>query len=190
MNTKDENMVFNRIAEIQKSFHGLITEFGEKHIIEILNSRFGLSRQDSGQLLRFMQNMEEGVPYDLVPPDRFFKPAPSQMSLGVLKKHASKIRIERDEIKYLIEQSRLLSGEVLKKLKDFWPKKYWDMLVGNKIYYLNKTYIVEFSGEDDLEGFNDDLYDDKNKLTSGLIANNIIAERWNSTPSTIESYCK
>jgi hypothetical protein len=190
MNTKDENMVFNRIAEIQKSFNGLITEFGEKHIIEILNSQFGLSSQDSKQFFRITQKMVNGVPNDAIPDDWFFKPAPSQMRLGILKKRKSQIRRERDEIKYLIEQTRLLSDEVLKKLKDFWPKKYWDMLVGNKIYYLNKSYIVEFSGEDDLEGFDDDLYDDNHKLTSELIANNIIAERWNSTPSTIESYCK
>jgi len=190
MNAKDTKMIFDRIAEIQISVQELIDEFGEKKISTILNSQFGLSRQDSRQLIRIIQDMEEGVPYDFEPPDCFFKPAPLHMNIGILKKHASKIRSERDEIKYLIEQTRLLSDEVLKKLKDFWPKKYWDMLVGNKIYYLNKTSIVELSGEDDMEGFDDDLYDDKNKLTSGLIANNIIAERWNSTPSTIESYCK
>jgi len=190
MNTQDEKTIFNKIVEIKKSVNELIAEFGEKNINAILNNHFGLSRQDSKQLLQIIQDMEEGVPHDALPDDWFFKPAPSQRSSGILKKSKSKIRRERDEVQYTVEKFRKLSGEVLKRMEDFWPKKYWDMLVGNKIYYLNKSYIVEFSGEDDLEGFDDDLYDDKNKLTSVHIANNIIAERWNSTPSTIESYCK
>jgi len=190
MNTQDEKMIYNHIAEIRELVQGLIAKFGEKDLCVVLNNQFGLSRQDSKQLLQIIQDMEEGVPHDALPDDWFFKPAPSQRSSGILKKSKSKIRRERDEVQYTVEKFRKLSGEVLKRMEDFWPKKYWDMLVGNKIYYLNKSYIVEFSGEDDLEGFDDDLYDEKNKLSSVQIANNIIAERWDSTPSTIESYCK
>lgn len=190
MSTKDENVVFNKMAEIQKTIHGLINKYGERYIIKILNCHFGLSSRDSRQLLRITQDMVAGIPHDALPDDWFFKPAPSQMRRGTLKKRKPQIRRERNEIKRTINKFRKLSGEDLKKMEVFWPKKYWDMLVGNKIYYLNKSHIVEFSGQDDSEGFNDDLYDDKNKLTSVQIANNIIAERWNSTPRTIESYCK
>jgi len=53
-----------------------------------------------------------------------------------------------------------------------------------------KGNIVDFDGEEDEVDFDGETYNENQKMPSALIANNIIAERWNSTPNTIETYCK
>ncbi|CAB1056984.1 hypothetical protein D1BOALGB6SA_1723 [Olavius sp. associated proteobacterium Delta 1] len=190
MNTKDENMVFSKIADIQKSIHALIAEFSEKQIISILNSQFGLSSQDSRQLLRITQDMVASIPNDALPEDWFFKPAPSQMRLGVIKKYKSKIRNQRNEVQCTVDKFRKLSDEQRDKVLNYWPKKYWNALQGNLVYCDIKGNIVDFDGEEDEVDFDGETYNENQKMPSALIANNIIAERWNSTPNTIETYCK
>lgn len=190
MKTQDEKMIFNKLAEIQKSVQELIDEFGEKNINDILNNQFGLSHQDSWQLLDITQDMIKGVPHDALPDDWFFKSAPSQMSSGVLKKYKSKIRSQRDEVQYTVEKFRKLANEQRDKVLKRWPKKYWNALQGNLVYCDVKGNLVDFDGEEDEVDFDGETYNESRKMPSSLIANNIIAERWNSTPSTIETYCK
>jgi len=190
MNTQDEKIIFNKIAEIQKSVQELIDDFGEKNINAILNNQFGLSRQDSAHLLRIAQDMVEGVPHDALPEDWFFKNAPSQRSTGILKKHKSEIRRQREDVQYTIEKFRKLSDEQRDKVLYRWPKKYWNALQGNLVFCDVKGNIVDFDGEEDEVDFDGETYNENRKMPSSLIANNIIAERWNSTPSTIDTYCK
>ena len=142
MNAKDAKIIFNHIADTHKLVQGLIAKFGEKDLCEVLNNQFGLSRQDSRQLLHIAQDMVEGVPHDALPGDWFFKPAPSQMSTGILKKHKSEIRRQREDVQYTIEKFRKLSDEQRDKVLYRWPKKYWNALQGNLVFCDVKGNII------------------------------------------------
>ena len=190
MNKKDENVVFNKTAEIQKTINGLINKYGEKYIIEILNSQFGLSSRDSRQLLRIAQDMVEGIPHDALPENWFFRPAPSQMRRGILKKRKPQIRREQDEVQHTIDKFRKLPDEQRDKVLNRWRKKYRNALQGKLAYCDIKGNLVDFEGDEDEVDFDGETYNEDRKMPSSLISNNIIAERWDSTPSTIETYCK
>lgn len=160
----NKNKVYKEISKFQKAI--------EKSI-------------DKDILAQIIEDIIRRLDSDILPSDWFFKSAKvynqkyAQEQKRSSKKskekelketliqHSSKIRLERDEIKYTIEQFWELPDNIKEVLLDRWPSEYR--------IYINKEPID--TGDEMIDNY-----------TATYIADIILAKRYKSTPGTIYKY--
>jgi hypothetical protein len=187
MTRKDEERTYKRIAKLKLKFDQDIDRLGTEKLMEILMVKFALNENQASDFMDLISEMVPDVSYEAIPEDWFFEVRVHRVgdTYSVSKKDDSKrggpirckslkkftkdIREERDIIRDTIRLTWKLSDEKKHAVIERWKEEYRG--------YLNKIPVT--------------LPDNELKVLSATdIANRIVAKRYSSTESSIESYAK
>lgn len=167
-----KDTIYDKISQRKKEIDKYIIRLGERNVMRILQEQFALSRKDSSEFIRIIQDMVCGLNYEALPCEWFFRDFIDikNHTLTPLTKYAHRIRREGTEISHSIEQFRKLPDDVRDSaLERWWPKEY--------LKYLQQEGI-------DRRGKSCDQFN----VTE--ITNIILAKRYGCEPNTIETYRK
>jgi hypothetical protein len=166
MKRKYDDLAFNRIKNLVEEFNKSIYQIGALEIIDILYDQFALPNKKATTLINIIMEMIPGVSCDVIPKDWFFvKRLKTPKSIRIMR---SKIREQRDQIKDCIKAFWKLPGEAQLKIIEMWPEKFHPHLLKKGI--ITGEELVVYS--------------------AAQIANLILAEQYDTTPTTINSYAK
>jgi hypothetical protein len=185
------------ISELKNQIGNVSDRRRKKSLLKVFQEHFCLYDDEAKAFLENLDRIVCGATYEALPPGFLSEPLPElpfrqRPPKGTpiqrwrsrktppkdqpLKRYAHRIRSERDELKDAIEEFWKLPDEptvcLLEKWKSHLPKpfKKW------------RGYLLRLpvdTGDEILEDY-----------PAAYVANEIIAERWESTASTIETYCK
>ncbi len=166
MKPKFEDAAFDRIEKLVEEVNKSIRQLGGNRFKNILIDKFGLSDERAFDFIEIFSEIIPGVSNDVIPKNWFFM---NGRKNGVsLRKIRHKIRNER--------------GEISDTIKSFWklPKESQAELIGNWPDKWHRHIRMEaiIAGEEEV------VY------AAGQIADLILAERYETTPTTINSYAK
>ncbi|BBO67927.1 hypothetical protein DSCA_18570 [Desulfosarcina alkanivorans] len=177
----------DRISELKSEIDLYIDRLGAEKMTEILMERFALSDNQASSFLDLIDNMIPDVSYEAIPEDWFFDVRVHRVGdtysvsqkdgskrggpirCKSLKKFAKDIREERDIIRDTIQLTWKLSDEKRHSVIEKWQDEYHD--------HLNKIPVT-------LPG------DELKVLSATEIANRVVAKRYSSKESSIETYAK
>jgi hypothetical protein len=132
----------------------------------ILIEKFGLSDERASDFIEIFSEMIPGFSYDLIPNQKFFMRC--RTIVNQLSKYRNEIRDEKIEIIETIHSLWKLPTESQLEYIKMWPDE-WHK-------YLRKEEI--------------ETDDERVVCTAAEIANLILAKRYETTPTTINSYAK
>ena len=186
-----EDVTIEKIAELKKEIEKYIGQLGEKKVKRILYDHFALSDEDIREFIRIFEDMIPGVPFDILPEKWLFedykpsskktkgpiKKGPKTKKHGTGPKHEPETLIDRSpiiqeeypQIKHWLEHFWELPDDLKEIVKYRWPPKYRKYLMKEEVEVGNEIYTH---------------YSPRNATCF------ILADRHESTPSTIETYLK
>jgi hypothetical protein len=166
MKPKYKDAAFDRIEKLVEEVNKSIRQLGENSFKNILNDKFGLSNERASDFIEIFSEIVPGVSNDVIPKDWFFMNG--RKNGASLRKVRHKIRNERREISDTIMSFWKLPKVSQAELIERWPDE-WHR-------HIRREAII--AGEEEV------VY------TAGQIADLILAERYETTPTTINSYSK
>jgi len=164
MDVRDRDSLHKLFSDTVAVVSKMVAKYSFEDIERFLVRNFGLSRKESKQLLNLVDSMLPGVNHDALYCDSWFTHNP----VRVVKDHKTLLCRERSEVIFAIRQLRKLPEDKKLKAASRWPEKYREMLI-------KKQFDT-----------GDEIYDE---FPEDSLANIIIAEKYNSKPSTIKTYC-
>jgi hypothetical protein len=166
MKRKYEDIAFDRIKNLVEDVDKSIRQLGDLQFRDILTEKFALSDERAFDLIEIFSEMIPGVSYDAIPKNWFF--IKRRKSVVSPRKMRHTIRDERKEITETIKSLWNLPSQLQAELIENWPDEWQGHLRKEKIITSDEEVVY----------------------TAGQIANLILAERYETTPTTINSYAK
>jgi hypothetical protein len=166
MKPKYKDTAFDRIKKLVEEVNKSIRQLGENRFKNFLIDKFGLSDERTSDFIEIFSEIFPGVSNDAIPKHWFFM---NGRKNGVaLRMIRHKIRNERREISDTIKSFWNLPKELQAEHIGSWPDE-WHR-------HIKREAII--AGEEEV------VY------TAGQIADLILTERYETTPTTINSYAK
>jgi hypothetical protein len=159
MKRKYEDVVFDRIAKLNKEINTYLNHLGEGKLIEILTNRFGLTDSYAELFLEIIEKMMPAVPPDAKPQKWFFQKI-KEYPFETKTRYRSRIRKERLLVIETIKKIWKMPEKLRSNAIEFWPKK-WRK-------FIDKKAIV--------------FRDEQGIISATEIANLILSERYILTP--------
>lgn len=167
MRSEDEKKAFKRITELKEEVEKYIKLFGDKNLEMLLIENFALSKMSSMSFIQIIENMIPGVHHDAIPLDWYFQK--NKKRSKKLKEYSPEMRREYQEIWHTVQKFRKLPDNLQQQLLEIWPERYRERMLNKFISTANRS-VHEYK--------------------SSEVAKKILADRYDTTFETINTYLK